>query len=598
MENEKKLSGKATLKAAWAGLRVAVVSSPAFLFVIAIEEIVSRLAPFANAFILGKLVSTLPNVMDSEDARNDVVRYILMLAVVSVVPTILSSISSIYRARKRVELDMAIERRLRVAFASLPYAEYEDKRVIDLFDHAHRFASSLSAFVLYRLRSIFGAVFSLVVAAVAFWHFSPLLTLALFALTVPMVWFEIRMQGLRRRIWRRNTLTYRKAYAHEELVKPRKIKEVRLLGLVEWAIDKTLHYKMSAETEEIEASKKSEKYRAGGLLLGSLMEVMVLYRALQQIVAGQIPIGQFVFVQQIASQYIGSLREVSWMVQDMDELLFGAEEYDEIVNWPEPETGDKVDNPEGDIEFKAVKFTYPGADTPALNDISLQIPAGQTVAIVGENGAGKTTLVKLLMKLYDPSSGRVEVGGQSMKDASPDSWHKHLGVLFQDFEIFYDFTIRDNVWFGNFKEKKDTPRLKQSLEAADALDYVEKLPKGLETYLGKYMDEENGTDLSGGQSQRLAIARTLFRNPDVLILDEPTSAVDAKAEYKIFQEIEKARKGKTTILISHRFSTVRKANYIYVLEDGKLKEQGTHEQLMDNKSLYHEMFTKQAEGYR
>lgn len=598
METEKKLGGRATLRAAWSGIKTVAVSSPAFLFVIGVEEVISRLAPFANAFILGKLVSTLPEVTGNTEARDQVVRYIVMLAIVSVVPTVLGSFTNIYRARKRVELNMDIERRLRVAFGSLPYAEYEDKRVIDLFDHAHRFAQSLSAFVLYRMRNIFGSVFSLVVASVAFWHFSPWLTLAIFVLTVPMMWVELKMQSLRRSTWKRNTLVYRKAYAHEELVKPRKIKEVRLLGLVEWAIDKTIHYKTDAETKDIEIDKKGEKYRVGGLLLGSAMEVIVLFRALQQIVAGKMPIGQFVFVQQIASQYIGALREVSWMVQDMDELLFGAEEYDEIVNWPKPKAGDKVQNPSGDLAFDNVSFSYPGSEDLALSGISLHIPAGQTIAIVGENGAGKTTLVKLLMKLYDPSVGTVTVGGQGMKDVSPDSWHKHLGVLFQDFEIFYDFTIRENVWFGNNKQGKDSQQLEQALESADALDFVRKLPKGLDTYLGKYMDEENGTDLSGGQAQRLAIARTLFRNPDVLILDEPTSAVDAKAEYKIFQEIEKARAGKTTILISHRFSTVRKANYIYVLENGSLKEQGTHEELMANQSLYHEMFSKQAEGYR
>lgn len=568
------------------------------MFLMAVEEVISRLAPFANAFVLGKLVSTLPDVATYQQARDDVVRYIIMLAVISVTPTIIGSFSNVYQSRKQIELDLLIERKLRVAFSLLPYEAYEDKRTIDLFDHAHRFAGNITRFVLWRLKNILGSIFALVVAAVAFWHFSIWLTVGIFALTLPMIWFELRLQSMRRHVWRRNTLTYRKMYAYQELVKPRFIKEVRLLGLVEYAIDKALGHRLKAETEEIEITKKSEKYRVGGLLLGSVMEVAVLYRALQQIIAGKIPIGQFVFVQQIASQYIGSLREMSWTVQDLDDMLFGAEEYDEIINWPQPENGEIVQNPTGDIEFRKVSFVYPNSEAEVLKDISLRIPRGETVAIVGENGAGKTTLVKLLMKLYDPSTGSLLVGDQEMKTVSSDDWHKHLGVLFQDFQIFYDFTVKDNVWFGDTKKKQTDPKLERSLESADVLNFVAKLPKGLDTYLGKYMDEENGTDLSGGQAQRLAIARTLFRDPDVLILDEPTSAVDAKAEYKIFREIEAARKGKTTILISHRFSTVRKANYIYVLENGQLKEHGTHEGLMANQDLYHEMFTAQAEGYR
>jgi ATP-binding cassette subfamily B protein len=302
-------------------------------------------------------------------------------------------------------------------------------------------------------------------------------------------------------------------------------------------------------------------------------------------------------VQQVTGQYMGALANVSWLVETMDSLLFGIDEYTELTSMAAEPDGEPVQNAKGDLVFDDTSFTYPQSSRLALKHVSLRIPAGQTVAIVGENGAGKTTLVKLLMKIYEPSAGTIAAGGQTLGGVNSSTWHQHIGVLFQDYYAFNDFTIRDTIWFGDITKDHGGKEVQAALRAADAESFVKELPHGVDTYLGKYMDEENGTYLSGGQLQRLAIARTLFRNPDILILDEPTSAIDAKAEYKIFQSIERARKGRTTILISHRFSTVRRADYIYVLSNGRLLEEGTHEALMARKGLYHEMFTKQAEGY-
>jgi len=598
MEDGHKLSKSETLKAVGLSIRFTLQSSPQLLGFLAISELINRAIPFINAWLIARLITLLPQVTHDVSAQHEAARYVLYIAATTILPTVLSTLDNSYLARQKVELDLKIERRLQTAFSSLPFASYEDKRIIDAYDRATRFSKGLSNFVLYRLRNIIGALATLVIATIAFWHFSPWLTVVIFILTIPALWVELRLQTLREKTWRNNTLNYRKASAYDFMLQPRMIKESRLLGLARMAIDRSQHYKRTAELSQVNIEQVSSRYRVASTAIETVMEVIILLQALQKIINGKLPVGQFVFIQQIISQYLGSLREASWLVQDLDDLLFGISEYTEIIQAPQEVPGTDIVDIGQDITVNSLSFRYPKARTLALKDITLTIPAGKTVAIVGENGAGKTTLVKLLMRLYDAERGSIQVGDQPLADITSSAWHKQLAVLFQDFQIYYDFTLRENVWFGNIDIPQKDKLLKASLVAADAWDFAQKLPNTIDTYLGKYMDEENGTDLSGGQLQRLAIARVLFRDPSILILDEPTSAIDAKAEYEIFRNIEQARKGRTTILISHRFSTVRKASYIYVLEKGRLKEQGTHEELMENAGLYHEMFTKQAEGYR
>lgn len=598
MEAEQKLTKSETLSAIGKILVKVIRLSPQFLVIAAVEEIISRSVPFINAWLLARLINILPHVVHSSGAQSQAVRFIIYLAIATMAPNILASLTGAYKARQQVELNLKIERSLQESFTGLPYALYEDKTIIDAFDRAGRFSRGITSFVMNRLVYIFGSFTTVAIATVAFWHFSPQLAIVIFVLSLPSVWLELRLQRMRESLWRDNTQNYLKATAHGTLLDPRIIKESRLLGLVGFALDKSQHYKRKADLADLRAEQRTEKYRFLTALLNAAIEVLVLIRAVQRIAAGSLPFGQFVFVQQVASQYLGSLSSLGGHVQDLDELLFGINEYVFITEYPREAVGEPIRDAKSDIKLQGVSFRYPGSKLWALRDIDMVIPYGETIAIVGENGAGKSTLIKLLMKLYEPAEGRISIADQDLRAIDSTTWHRNIGVLFQDFQIFYDFTIRDNVWFGDIDQPHDASAITKMLRSADADKFSDELPYKDNTYLGKYMDETNGTDLSGGQAQRLAIARTLFRDANTLILDEPTSAIDAKAEYKIFKEIDKARSGRTTILISHRFSTVRKASYVYVLEKGRLKEQGTHNQLMTQRGLYYEMFTKQAEGYR
>ena len=247
------------------------------------------------------------------------------------------------------------------------------------------------------------------------------------------------------------------------------------------------------------------------------------------------------------------------------------------------------------IEFNNVSFRYPGTKKDILKEFNLKIISGEKIALVGENGAGKTTLIKLLLRFHDVSGGEILINGTNIKEVDLDEWHKLTGALFQDF-IKYQFTFKENVYLGNLNESGNIDLFEESIRKSGADTYLSNLPKGKNQVLGKMF--EGGVDLSGGQWQKLALARAFFRNAPILILDEPTSAIDAKAEYEIFQRVQKLQEDKTVIIISHRFSTVRNADRILVLSEGKIIEEGNHKELMSNNGLYEELFTIQAQGYK
>lgn len=247
------------------------------------------------------------------------------------------------------------------------------------------------------------------------------------------------------------------------------------------------------------------------------------------------------------------------------------------------------------IEFKDISFKYPGTDRFILEKFNLSLKPGEKIALVGENGAGKTTLIKLLLRFYDVTEGEILLNGVNVKEIDLNEWHKMVGALFQDF-IKYQFSFKENVIFGDLSKKDDLEALKEAINKSGADSYMGDLPDGLNQTLGKMF--EHGVDLSGGQWQKLALARAFFRDAPVLILDEPTAAIDAKAEYEIFERVQKLQKDKTVIIISHRFSTVRNADRILVLDEGRIIEEGNHRELMKQNGLYAELFNIQAQGYK
>ena len=261
-----------------------------------------------------------------------------------------------------------------------------------------------------------------------------------------------------------------------------------------------------------------------------------------------------------------------------------------------PENPVSVPRPIRDgVVFEGVGFRYPDKETWALRDVSLRIGAGERVALVGENGAGKTTLVKLLARLYDPTEGRILLDGIDLREYDVDELRDVIGVIFQDF-VRYDLKVRENIAVGQIDAIGDQPRIVRASEMSLADSVVANLESGLDHMLGRRF--KGGANLSGGEWQKVGLARAYMRDAQILILDEPTAALDARAEYQVFERFADLTEGRMAVLISHRFSTVRMADRIVVLEDGYVTEDGTHDELLIRSGSYAELFTLQAAGYR
>jgi ATP-binding cassette subfamily B protein len=261
-------------------------------------------------------------------------------------------------------------------------------------------------------------------------------------------------------------------------------------------------------------------------------------------------------------------------------------------------TRDAASMPEREIRLEGMSFSYPGAERPVYEDLDLTVPAGRSLAIVGENGAGKTTLIKLLCRLYDPTGGCILVDDTDLRDLDPVSWRRRVAVLFQDF-VRYELSAADNVGFGAVDRLGDRDALQTAAHRAGAEEVLAGLPRGWDTMLSRRY--EGGADLSGGQWQRLALARALLAveaGAGVLVLDEPTASLDVRAEVEIFDRFLELTRGLTTLLISHRFSTVRRADAICVLEGGRIVEKGTHDELVARGGRYARMYELQASRFR
>lgn len=333
-------------------------------------------------------------------------------------------------------------------------------------------------------------------------------------------------------------------------------------------------------------------------MLEALVIFLIAYRFLHPVMAGAITIGTFTLIvsmlEQLGSRSANASSHFATIYADN---LYVAH-YFEFLALPKlvhesenPTIFEQIKPPR--IEFKNVSFHYPGG-RQVLDNVSFVIEPGESIALVGHNGAGKTTIVKLLCRFYDVTAGEILINGVNIKDLKLANWYKFLGTLSQEF-VRYHFTVRENITLGA-PERKDEKAMRDAAVKSGAAEFIESFASKYDQVLGKEFEE--GEELSGGQWQKLAIARAFYEEPPVLILDEPTSAIDAGAEYEIFNNLERQYKNKTLILVSHRFSTVRNAHKIIVLDNGKIVESGSHQELIELKGHYSKLFSIQAKGYQ
>jgi len=352
------------------------------------------------------------------------------------------------------------------------------------------------------------------------------------------------------------------------------------------------------------ANRKIAVQRAGWGVLLSALGTIAYYAAYVvialQTISGAITLGTLTFLTGSFSRMRGMLQSIMNRFSRITEsALYLQDLFDFLELQPSIKTeNDSVpfpDTVEMGFTFENVGFRYPGTDKWAIRNLSFQLRPGEKLALVGENGAGKTTLVKLLARLYDPSEGRILVDGVDLRNINLESLRRNIGIIFQDY-IRFQLKAKENLAVGNIEQLANLDLIEASAQKSMANEVIEELPGQYEQFLGKRF--KDGVDLSGGQWQKIALGRAYMRDAQLLILDEPTAALDARAEHEVFVRFSDLIDGKSAVLISHRFSTVRMADRILFLENGQLLELGTHQELLEKGGKYAELFHLQAQGYK
>jgi ATP-binding cassette subfamily B protein len=377
-------------------------------------------------------------------------------------------------------------------------------------------------------------------------------------------------------------------------------KEVKIFGLHSFLIDRYVRL----ATDFYAANRRLALRRAGWGGVFTAMGTVGYYLAYAYIVlrtlGGEFSIGDLTFLagsfrrlRTLLEGLLSSFSSTAGQALYLDDLFAFFQVKPEILS---PQNPRPFPHPisQGFV-FEDVGFIYPGAESWAVRHLSFTLQAGEVVALVGENGAGKTTLVKLLTRLYDPDEGRILLDGHDLREYDLEALRGNMGVIFQDF-VRYNLSASDNIAVGRITHRDDHERISKAASRSQADSVIARLPGKYEQMIGKRF--KNGVELSGGEWQKIAIARAYMREAEVLILDEPTAALDARAEFEVFRRFKELSEGKTAILISHRFSSVRMADRILVLADGKVEAAGTHEELLAQEGRYAELFELQAAGYR
>ncbi len=506
-------------------------------------------------------------------------------------------------ARLGLDVNLTILEKAR----ALPLASFEDPEFYDKLTRARREAGSRPISVVSESVQIIQNILTLAGYVAFLVRWSPLAVAALFAASIPAAVVEMRLSGaaFRMRNWR-SPEARRMNYLEYLLANDEHAKEVKLLDLGPFLIER---YRALGETFYRE-DKALAVRRAVYASLLSLLSSAAFYGAYALVavaaVKGTLSLGDMVLyllaLRQGQQAFSSILTAVGGMVEDnlymsnlFSFLAMGEAERDEASEEPANGEGAYGDGERG-IRLEGLSFQYPGKDTFALDDINVFIPAGKSLAIVGHNGAGKSTLIKLLTRLYTPTKGRILLDGKDLGDYEDAELRARLSVVFQDFNQ-YQFSLRDNIGLGSLPDREDDARVLSAADLGGAAALAKSLPKGLDAQLGRWFKE--GVELSGGQWQKIALSRAFMRrSADILVLDEPTAALDAEAEHAVFERFRTLTEGKTAILISHRFPTVRMADHILVIEQGKLLEQGTHDELVSAGGRYAALFDLQAKGYR
>ena len=571
----------------------------------AISTLVTGVVPAAIASVGGLFVDAVANSLqqngnDFFKFRQEVLIYVLIELGLVLLLTASQRLNMLCQSILRALLGNKINVMILEKALTLELGHFEDSEYYDKLVRARREASSRPLSLIVKTFDLFRDVITLVTIGIFLFQFSAWASILLLIAGVPAFAAENKFSGEAFRNQRRRSAERRlQVYLEMVLTREDGVKEVKLFQLGKHFLKRYIDIfnRIYREDKSLVLRRTAWGYIFG--LLASLSFYFAYGWVGFSAILGVITIGQMTMY--IAQFRIGqnavtsSLTAINGMYEDNLYLS----NLDEYMNHEVPElSGTKAYGPiQGDgVRFEDVSFIYPGSAKPALDKISIHIKPGESLAIVGENGSGKTTLIKLLTRLYKPTSGRIFLEGLDLEEWDIDALRKKVGVIFQDFNR-YQLVVGENIGIGDIKDTDDLERVQEAAQKGMADSFIKDLPDAYSTQLGAWF--KNGRELSGGQWQKIALSRAFMRkSADILVLDEPTAAIDAKAEAEIFAHFRELTKNRISIIISHRFSTVRMADHIIVFEKGRVVEEGSHPELIEKQGIYENLFELQAQGYK
>jgi ATP-binding cassette, subfamily B, bacterial len=582
-------------------LELVWTTSRSLTLALGILALVGGLMPGAIAYI-GKIIVdsvVLAHRSGLMADRQTALNYVFLEAIAIVLLGAAQKGIVVSQSLLRVLLAQRVNELILEKALTLDLAHFEDSEFYDKMSQARSQASSRPLSLINRTFGLGQSALTLVTFSGLLWQFSGWAVLVLIAAALPSFIAETRFSDHAFRLFRwRSPETRQQHYLETLLAREDYAKEVQLyqLGAVLLQRYRDIFHRLYAEDRNLTLQKGFWGYLLSLLSTGTFYAAyawIVIETILGKITLGEMTMYLVVFRQGQAT-FASALTSIGGMYEDN---LYLANLY-EFLDQPISQSQGTVTQgliADG-IRFEDVSFSYPGSQQPVLNHISLHLPLGEKLAIVGENGSGKTTLIKLLTRLYVPSSGRILLDGVDLNDWELDALRRRIGVIFQNF-VQYQFTAGENVGVGDVDHLTDAQEWETAASKGMAKLFIEGLPQGFNTQLGKWF--KDGQELSGGQWQKIALSRAFMRSDaDILILDEPTAAMDPEAEMTIFNHFRSLTQDRMVVLISHRFSTVRMADKIIVMANGQIIEQGSHEQLLKTKGRYAHLFLLQAAGYQ
>jgi ATP-binding cassette, subfamily B, bacterial len=562
------------------------------------------LLPASQAWV-GKLIvdGVVASIQTDQDAEQ--VRKVFIYLLLELGLFLLSAAFNHGRRLIQQLIQLQLANRIRAEIIgkalTLDLAYFEDSDFYDRLQNARREGGYKPVELINDTFLIVQNSITLISFALLMLRFSPWLVVVLLATGIPSFIAETRYseRGFRL-LTRRAPETRQVNYLSRLLTEDTAVKEIKLFNLGRTLLNRytTLFDKFFEEDKSLALRRATAGFGLG------LIATLGFYGSYAWIVwytvQGKISLGDMTLYLAIFRQGQSTFQSILSAVGNIYENnLFMANFFEFLCLEPLMKITRqkrKLSLPlRGGIEFRDVGFRYPDSQEWALRGVNLIIRPGEKIALVGHNGAGKTTLIKLLSRLYDPSEGSILIDGIDIRDLDPLELQQTIGVIFQDF-VRYHLPVRENIGFGQIDAMDDDERIAAAARKSGAHAVAEELPEGYETMLGRWFHD--GHELSLGQWQKVALARAFMRDAEILVLDEPTASVDARTEYEIFQNFKALTEGKMAILISHRFSTVRMADRIAVIQDGRIAELGTHDELLRRAGTYAELFSMQAEGYR